>query len=608
MKRFNKLTLLLMSVVILSGLSGCKAKVDFDNIDTRMQAEMGLGIPVGSMLVTANDFLGGNQISKIRVDEQGVFHYIDTLDIPTRNFHALNLEDYVGKSDTAFKVKKQLEENGYLDASGWVKDSKKGSPIELKFPLTVRLNGINSETSNERVDSVQVTNANLNSVVNVTDLGLQWSWINSVDVVMNNQFRRPAGKKIRLYSKGDGYNYGEWIPVTVDQFTVSLMKDESKTPGADNVVDTCGFTFLFNFTIPVGENVQIKESSAFNYYFETKFINFDAAWGFFQSSKDFRDRDQFSIDSVWDDWKNIKKMKVRLMEPRVKVEASHHIAAPLIVYLDTLMVCNETEHIWGTWGGQKSTEVVLKDVLDPHSPLTDSIWNDYTFSEDPDSGHIDQLFNIRPDSIYYSFRMMVNPKAGPELYPWSQHRITNNTAVNAYARMDIPFKVDKESEAEYVTQFSNIDFSKVNLDSLLNTIEVLENAEAKHVKLYMLWFNTLPFDVDAKVWFLRPDSSVMNLSIFEGLAENEVHLPAPKMARNQGDKYGYVTEPSTTTIIMDMTQEQFDSLAVCKHLKLDAFMGKNMEPAVIDTASSLTVRVGVAADVKAIINLQKKNQ
>lgn len=604
--RIPKCGWLLMVIVVVGGLSSCRNDIDLNNIDTRMQADMGIALPVGSMLFTTNDFLGGGQINKIAVDEFGVFHYLDSIDIPTKHYHQIDLSKYVGKTDKVFSVKSEMARNGYIDASGWVKPDKKGSPIVLRFPLTVKLDGINSDLSDERIDSVQVTNATFTSLVNTSNLNLPWEWINSVDVVLNHQFRRTSGQTVRLYTKGDGYNYNVNIPITVDRFTLSLMKDKSATPGASNVVDTCGFTFVFNFTVPTSQDVQITDASAFDYHFETQFINFDAAWGFFEASSDMRDRDIVCIDSLWSDWKNIKKMKLRLMEPSVSVHASHHVAAPLMVYLDTLMVSNATEKAQATWNGNPHTQFILDNVVSPYGNLNDSAWNSQLFNYDADKGHLDNLFQLRPDSLLYSFRLFVDPYTHPN-YPWKQHRVTSNTELHGFAAFDIPFKVDKESEIEYVTKISDVHFDKINLDSLLKSVKVIEEGRAKHIKLYLQLSNSLPFKVDAKVWFLRQDSSEMNLHLFEGQNENEITLSAPKMQRHAGEKYGYVSEPSVTTFIVDVEEQQFDSLVQCKHLKLDAYMGNNIEPCAIDTTNSIKVHLGVAADVQAIINLNKKD-
>jgi len=591
--------LLLLTAIV--GLYGCRADVDLNNIDTRMEAEMGIALPVGNMLFTTNDFLGGGQVNKICVDQEGVFHYFDTLKMNEKEYHPIILSDYINTMDTAFYVKSQLQQK--IDESGWVKDSEKGKPIELTFPLKLKLGSLNSDPSYERLDSIQIPSSVFNSNVIVTpEFDLKWSWINSINLVLKDQFHRQKGKTISIYQKGDGYNaYGENIPVTIDEFSVWFIQQ-----GTTERLNSCEVEFVFNFTVPTTEHIQIFDQSAFAYHFDTQSINFAAAWGYFQSSNQMRDRDVVSIDSLWSDWKNMKKMKMKLMEPAVTIEAFHHVAAPLIAYLDTIMATNATEKVSASWNGETKTQFELTEVLSPYSPdLNDSVKNDHYFNHEPDKGHLDQLFLIRPDTLMYSYRIAINPNK-PAYYPWDQHRVTPNTTVSGHAIIDVPFKVDKESEIEYVTKITDVQFNQVNLDSLLKSVKVIEKSQAQHIKLYMMLENSLPFMVNAKVWFLAQDSSEVDLHLFEGQDLNEITLPAPKMGHNKGEKYGFVSEASTTTFIVDVNKEQFDILNQCKHMKLDAYMGSNPEPCKIDTANSIKVYLGVAADVKAIINLQKK--
>ncbi|MCQ2342749.1 MAG: hypothetical protein MJZ75_04565 [Paludibacteraceae bacterium] len=592
--------------VCITTMYGCKADLDLKNIDSRIQAEMGVALPVGSMTFTVNDFLGGGQVPKIFVDETGTFHYIDTADIPTKHYHILDLTEYISETDKAFMVYDQLQANGYLNADGSVKESYKGKPITLNFPLRLQLDHINSDINQERIDSVQVSNAKFTSVVNVTELGLQWGWIDAVEVELGDQFTRRAGNMLTLYSKGDGYNYGDSIPANIDQFTVNLMKDKGQPASAGNVIGYCDFTFHFTFTIPTGQPVTIqKDQSAFDYHFAVQFIDFDAAWGYFQASAQMRDSNTVCIDSLWDGWKNFKKMTVRLAEPSLDIYATHHVAAPLMVRLDELVSLNATESRTASWRGQTYNEYVLDNVISPYGALSDSVENHEMFDEDPSNGHLDQLFEIKPDSLKYKFRLMIDPYPHPN-YKWAQHRLTNQYDLNGYVVIDIPFKVNEKSEAQYLTQINDIRFDKIALDSLLSTVKVVEKGQAKHIKLYLSLENSLPFDVDAQVWFLKADSSVMDLHLFENMTGNKVHLPAPEMTQHGGEKYSYVSKPSVSTFIVDVDQQQFDSLTQCKHMRLDAYVGNNPKPCAIDTTSAIKAHVGVAADVEAIMNFNKK--
>ncbi len=590
-----------LSVVLVSltaALCACHPDIDLNNIDMHARLEMGLALPVGSMKFTVNDFLGGGQVSNIYTDEHGIFHFIDTVDIPAKEYHAVDLSQYLGKTDKAFKVYGELDRMGLVEHG---KVTGNGQPIKLTFPLTLTFDGLNKDRLNERIDSAQIINATFKSTIDTTNLPLPWSYINYVDVLLGDQFSRSEGKTVRVYTKGDGYNYGTEIPIEIDAFSVCLMKDKEH-PSLDNVIDSCDFTFVFNFTIPDGEPITLQTSSAFDYHFEVQFIDYKAIWGYFQASNLMRDRDVICLDSVWDEWKNVKKLKIRFMEPQIRVFATHHVAAPLFVYLDTLITANATEQVSATWNGETYCYFPLKNFITPFGALTDSVENSFLLNQNEANGRLDRLFDIRPDTIRYSYTMVVDDKR-PE-YIWNQHRITNDTRVRGYAVADLPFKVNEQSEAQFLTQIQDVHFDRIALDSLLKEVKMVEKSKAKHIKLFLIAKNSLPFDVDAKVWFLDKDSVEMDLHLFEGQKANEIRLPAPKMERYGDNPYGHVTEPSEATFVVDVTQEQFDYLTQCTSLRLDAFMGNNIQPCYIDTKTSISIQLGVAADVEAVMNFK----
>lgn len=596
--------LFLVLLVLLGSLNSCRKDVDMNNIDPHIQAEMGVALPIGNMFYRAGDFLGGGSIKNIYVGENGIFHFIDTLDMPKKEFHAMNLSDYLGENTKDFGVFDQLKAQGIITDGGNVVGF--GIPIRLKFSMTLKMQGMNGDVDNERLDSVQVTDAVFTSVINKKGFDMKWTWVDHVDVVLNKQFRRPQGDTVRVYTRGDGYdNFGDTIPITIDEFTVSMMKDLSAEPGRTNVIDSCSFTFLFNFTIPsTAGTVNIGKNAAFNYYFAAQFIDFKAAWGYFRASNQMRDRSKVSIDSMWGGWANVKQMKMRFMEPEITVYSSHHVAAPLRMYVDTLMAVSQNTKVFATWNSSNRTDFLLDNVVSPYGSLEDSVWNVKLFNYEEGNGRLDKLFDIRPDSLIYSYHLRVDD--GHPDYNWKQHRITPNTTVIGKAVTDMPFKFNDGSEMNVVTKMENVQFNRLKLDSLLNS-EAIEKSRAKHIMLYMFLRNSMPFEVNTKIDFLRQDSSVMKLKLVKGNEENRILLPAPKMAYQSSNEYGYVTEPSETTLIVDVDEQQFDSLVQCKHLRIDAYLGKNPAACVLDTNTNIKVQLGLAADVEAILNLNKKN-
>lgn len=615
----KKLSILGAIACLVCLLNGCKEKVDFDNIDTTMQADLGLAIPVGDMTVTAADFLGGNQVKVIYMDTDGIFHYMDTLDIPTRVFHPIDIKQYIGETHKDFKVYQQLLDNDIINPIGEIKSNWKGKTISLFFPLTLHLDNLNKDPNFERLDSIRVDSARFTSVINVEGLDfLKWDSIKYVNVILGKQFKRAQGNKVRVYTKDEGkqsrYDYGDSIPIRIDDFTACFMADPQGAPGFENIIDSCEFTFEFNFTIPnTPGTIKILQESAFSYDYKMKMLDFSAIWGYFAASNQVRDRDVRCIQDDWEDWKNVQKMNLRFAEPSIKIGLWHSVAAPLVLDLDTLIASNTNgDRVSATWYGIDSVKIPLPNVLDPiHDPINDSVFNEQLFNHEESQGHIDRLFDIRPDTFMYSFTMHVDTSRAD--YP--QHRITRNTSISGYVAIDVPMKFNDNMEASYFGKIEDLDFSNLDMDSLIKEIDEIEYGSAKVMKVFLTMTNNLPFEIDAKVKFLDKDGNNLNVILFKDSSLNHLHLPAPKLKQeprpskdSSTKEYYDIDQPSVSTFILNVDSAQWKTLTTCKHLDVEGIMGHNAKGCVLEGTNSLTVQVGVAANVEAIVNFNKKNE
>ena len=78
-------------------LTGCRSDIDLKNIDPKAEVELGMALPVGNLHVTMGDFLGNDKVKGISVDQDGIFHYIKDLEIPTKDYHTINVANYIIK-------------------------------------------------------------------------------------------------------------------------------------------------------------------------------------------------------------------------------------------------------------------------------------------------------------------------------------------------------------------------------------------------------------------------------------------------------------------------------------------------------------------------------
>ena len=578
-------------------LLSCHSKVDFENLDTTSEVEMGVALPVGSLHATMGDFLGAGQVPQIYVGEDGIFHFIDTVDIPQKSYHKIDVASYIIKDKTtlSFPIKEKVSKD-VINGDGV-------TTTELVFDVVLNMSGINENPYQERLDSIWVAEAKFISIINVEDFGLNWSEIKRVRLELGEQFRRPKGMMVNIPVSGKGY--AQNIPIDVDDFTLSLLKNNDLSQGNVTSIEC---KIHFDVCPDNGHNIALTDNSKFLYNLQVKVIDYEAIWGWFQAGNEMQDANRLNMDSLWDGWKDFKKLKVRFMEPSIKVSVWHKIAAPLRMYIDYITAIDSTgKATHATWHGEERTDFPLPKIISPYSKdLTDSIINSKIFSYDPADGHIDLLFDVKPDYFDYKFYLVIdqNPRTD---YPWKQHRITRDVKVHGFAVIDVPFKLNEGSELEYTSTIDSVDISSISLDSLLAQAEILDTIKASDLKLILEVDNRIPFDLEGWFTFLNKDSVDMKMELLEGNKENHLRFPAPKMERPAGQKYGFVTEASKTRCIINVDKNDFDRLAEVKYIRFDAAITGNPQPCVIDTATDIRVKVGISAHVDAVLNFDNAN-
>ena len=575
-----------IAFVMAGLLVGCHSKVDLENIDPQAEVEMGVALPVGSIHATIGDFLGGGQLENIYLDEDNVFHFIDTVPIPTKDYHKIDIKKYIleNKKPLKFNIKEVVPATKIRGGETYV----------LTFDLSLRTDNFNADETEERIDSVQASLANFVSIIKVSDFDLSWSEIQKVELVLGNQFKRAEGNVINIPVKG--YGYKKEIPIDVTNFSLNLI-DEKKGGMVDKI------NFQIRFYVRPTEDIALTEDSEFSYDLKVNVVDYKAVWGFFQAGNEMRDAQTMRMDSLWEGWKDVKKLKVRFMEPIIDVMVSHRIAAPLRMYIDYISAIDSTgKATYATWDDSRKTNFDLNPSLNPYeSAFTDSVVNKQRFSYEPGKGHLDQLFDVRPDFFGYSFYLLVDKNARGD-YPWKQHRLTPDVAIRGRAAVDVPFKINTGSEMEYTTTLSNVDISDISLDSILASVDALDSVKTGEVKLIIEVENGMPFKIDGKFTFLNKDSVAMKMEFVEDNPDNHLVFPAPEMERPAGVKYGHVTKPSISRYIINVNKNDLNRLSQVGYIRMDVAMLDNPEPCIIEKGTDLRVRIGIAARVDAVLN------
>jgi hypothetical protein len=583
MKKNTYFIAILISCIGL--LNACKSDVDLSNIDMSSQINLGIALPIGSMSATIGDFLGDSLIEQIMVDELGIFHFCDTLPLQTREFHSIDLTRYLLHTQEPEKFYIREQYPGAIIPSN---QSIKG----LKFNMILDVSGINENHEHQRVDSIFVTEANFTSIINVNELDLKWSEIEQIRIVLDKQlFARKKGNEIIIPTQGK--NFGNQIPIIIDDFILSLMKDKKK-PG--ETIQQVPIDIVFD--LKTSHSIPVNANSYIQYDMTVNFINYDAIWGYFDASQELKDEDEILIDSLWSGWRNFQNLTLKFAEPKLSLLVTHQIAAPLFVHINHIYTKNNTtgETKYATWDGQKSINIPLPNTLDPvHSSFDAQISNSVNFSNAADKGNIDELFNVKPDSVAYSYYIDIDLNKLKSDYN-NQGRLVENTSMTAEAAVDLPFIFDKESKINYTIDIDSLDFSDITIDSIIHSADIIEKINHTELKLILLVRNYIPFALNANILFFDQDGKPIDLKLINN--SGIFALSAP----NKVDNNGFISEPTDNTVILSIDQTQFDILAQVKRISLDLSLGDNTVKAYLHKNTKLEIKLGLTARVDAVFD------
>ena len=621
MKRLFTMFCMVSTIGLTMLWNGCTADVDLDNIDTSVKVKAdSVATPIGSMTATIDDFVGDGTwgIFIDTVNHEGVITFRDTFSI-ARDFHTLDLSKYVSSTKITMNVYDKLEGTPYFDNG---KITGNGMPIELEFPLTLKLNGINSDKNYQRIDSAMIKNASFESRIGKAGgLPLEWDWIDKVVLHMDeNNFNRKGGNDIVVYSKGDGYGYSEPIPSNIDEFTLNLMKDKYPSKPElyfGNAIDSCKFVIKMTITIPesAGE-VKVPASAGFEYRLGVRFIDYHAVWGMFEPSKDMSGEAVEAIATYWSPWNTLQDLCLPFAEPRVDMQVTTQVAGAINLYGDYLFTENKQgERVYATFDDEGKTNL-KEDFNNKYLPLDSEIGESVTmhalFDKEPERGHIDRLFAIRPDMIGYKFSVDFDRQATPQV------RLTPNTSIKLDAVCNLPMIFNEGVSLGYTDSIKGIDLSMLDLDSLLKDVEMIDTLEKASAKLVIKFENSIPLQFkgvltcldenDNEIMIIDPKTEKPQPLL---LTENDtILIAAPEFTKEGHD---WKITPLESVEVINVDREDLETLRQIKTIEFQAWMDdKSLDEAYRNGLNNiqlkddnyLKVKIAVGANVEGVLNLE----
>ena len=601
----------LAAVLTIAALwCGCDADVDLNNIDKDVKVDANLAFPVGTAKVTLGDFVGDGTwgIFVDSLDNTGVLVFKDTFGM-ARDFHKVELSSYISKTS--------LQMNMYDKVGGTIVGS--GTTIPLEFPLSLKLSGINQDQSYQRLDSALIKNASFVSKISQSGgMPLDWDWIERVTITLGNAFSRAQGNEVEVYSKGQGYGYGQEIPINVDEFSMNLMKDKNPlTPeayGNDNVVDSCDFKVTIYVNIPEAAGViAVPSSASFQYDLDVQFIDYYAIWGMFKASSDMSDENEVSLTQELGVWKMFESATLPFAEPKIDVKITTHIAGALMVKGDYLYVQEDGgAPVYATFDGNQSMYKYFNpnEYLGLDSEIGDSATMHILFDKDPARGCLDKLFTVKPDRLGYKFSVDFFRQETPQI------RVTDNTDIRINAECELPMIFNEGVSVAISDTIHNINLSALTLDSLLQDApEIIDTINEAALTLALQIENSIPLQFKASFVCLDENGDVVidpqtNNPLL--LTDSDtILIPAPDHQFTQSTSSWAVT-PSQMTATIKVDDDKLNTLAAVKQIIFrasldDESLGHANDPGHFNVKltkyEGLSVKIGIGASLDAVLDL-----
>jgi hypothetical protein len=612
----------LFTILSLAGIltmlwQGCEANVDLNNIDTSVKVQANVATPIGSMKATIGDFVGDGTwgIFIDTVKNHGVLTFKDTFSI-ARDFHNLDLSKYISNTTLKMNVYDKLEGQPYF-INGQIMGNDQ--PIVLTFPMTLKLTSINNNQSHQRIDSALINDASfISNITNIGGLPLKWEWIEKVELKLGENFYRPAGNIVTVYTKGNGYGYNQDIRVSVDEFSLNLMKNkkpQSWQQYTNNVIDTCQFEVRMHIVVPSSAGIiQIPPTASFQYKLGVQFIDYEAVWGMFEPSSDMATEAEDNIADAWKPWNDISKLRLPFAEPSVDMLVTTQIAGAMIMEGDYLYTKNaQGETAYATFDKDETKYSLYKyftknEYLPLSSPIGASATMHVLFDKDPERGHIDKLFAIRPDKIGYKFSVRFNEQETPQI------RISNNTSIKLDAICNLPMIFNEGVELAYSDTITGIDLSTLELDSILSGVEIIDTLEEASAKLVIKIENSIPLQFKGVLTCLDENNNVIiNPKTNEPflITENDtIVIGAPKY---EFINHVWQGETLECAEIVNVDREDLETIKRIKSIAYyvsldDESLAYAYEQGLFNVKltedNHLRIKLAVGANVEGILNLE----
>ena len=563
------------------GLAGCKSDVQLNDISVDSKVKAKVSLPIGEVSSSFGDMIGvfksiTDSTTEVRINEQGLLE-LTVKEHREREFHQIVLEDYIGEVEKTITLQE-------VDPGLTV--IPQNTEITVQFPLTVQFNGINDDTSDERLDNMVIDQARFTTKISSSNLTVTDNDIQKVTMVLGDQFRRAKGNSIDL----PDFHLDQDVPIEIDDFTLVMMKDETLPPSNTNVVDTADIRF--DVLLKTGENVMVAANSGFKFQFQVEMLDYKALYGYFKPGKETSDSSSVDVPlKIPGD----EPFCLPAKDPQIDLTFTYGMSMPLQVYFRSLKAIHPNgEETPAVWDGNTSTTKVLRNFVPMDAPYDASVQSTVRLDKDPiDGGSIDKFFEKEVQALAYDYELLIN-EADVYAKNIKQFRLTKDTKFELDFAFKMPFEFKKGLNATYADTIKDVNLERAQLDSLAGmTNGIVTKIDSAELTLYLSIYNEIPVNLVMDAEFLDGEKKELDFDVLKN-----IQIVSADM------KSLTEIEPVTNVVTVPIHTEDFEEIAKTKAIRFKLHLGDDQKESAFPAKNRLKIKAGVTGNIEAVLNLE----
>ena len=597
-------------------LSGCRSEVQLDNVDTTIEAQMQLALPIGSINAKVSDFLGTSDSAEFYIDTIGgenvvTYHRSMTYEKELSEF---DIKSKIGSKTYYVNIYDMIKDatcddgQGHtaplIDAGGNINVPAGFTYSDtLDFAVPLIIDDVNKEGTELRVDSARFTHADF--FVKVTRSNFQdlnWAWIDTVKVDLTDQIKYKPSRMMTVYKRGDNATWGAKLNAKLNEVLLDMMKDHSYPPTSGKVYNNIPFHVYVIYTIPGGTVAHVANNSGLDCEFGTDSLDVKAVWGWFSNGMVPYNQ---TININYSPFNFLNTARLPLANPIIDGTLRTKIAGALKLEAEINATDAAGKVRRASWNGSTiMRKTFTEGAIDPStSPLDAEAQFKLHFDGTEANGNIDTLLAEMPRQIYY------NISAGFDKETTPQVRVAGDAYLRAEAIAKVPIEFHKDLKIDYTDTIKGIKLDRASIDSLLDQVNWLDSLKTTNVHVFVKVTNGIPLDIKGTFYCLDKDGNELmdpeNPSKHWTIFDGDTLL----LAGASYDGAGTII-PKESITGSALTRAKIDLFPKISQIVYYAYVTDDAvkaspynKGAKITGANNVKVALGLTADLDAILNL-----